>query len=530
MDLLTNASDSEVDSDFYSYRYLASEGFLPGYNFPRLPLSAFIPGRNKKKAEYLSRPRFLAISEFGPGAVVYHEGSRYKVDKVSIPAEHVRDDGTITTSVIKLCSVCGYMHEGEIAKTADVCDRCGTDIPDSNKIDTGMRLNAVTLKRRDKITCDEEERMRQGYQMLTGVRFSGQVGNEDCFQAAVVRDGVKIAKITYAPSATMWRINLGWNKRKEKERLGYELDVTSGKWLSKSAAEELADDDDAVERGTARTVTVVPYVSDTRNALMIEWANPLEVSAAANLQAALKVAIQAVFQIEDGELASESLPNEDTRNAILLYESAEGGAGVLRRLVDERNLLRVVVKKALEICHFDTDTFEDLPASETSKPACSTACYDCLMSYGNQRDHKHLDRNVAKELLRMLLDSELQTSQGPLTREEKMSDLLSRCDSDLERDWLRFIDAHKGHLPTTSQYIVETAQCKPDFIYRVQSVSVAVFIDGSHHDEAAIQLRDEKATEKLENLGWVVHRFNYANQSDWINLVREAPSVYGVDQ
>src|SRR5699024_4665331 len=34
-------------SDFFSYRYFASEGFLPGYSFPRLPLSAFIPGRRR---------------------------------------------------------------------------------------------------------------------------------------------------------------------------------------------------------------------------------------------------------------------------------------------------------------------------------------------------------------------------------------------------------------------------------------------------------------------------------------------------
>ena len=33
-----------LQSDFYSYRYLASEGFLPGYSFPRLPLAAYIPG------------------------------------------------------------------------------------------------------------------------------------------------------------------------------------------------------------------------------------------------------------------------------------------------------------------------------------------------------------------------------------------------------------------------------------------------------------------------------------------------------
>jgi hypothetical protein len=30
-------------SDFSTYRYLATEGFLPGYNFPRLPLYAYVP-------------------------------------------------------------------------------------------------------------------------------------------------------------------------------------------------------------------------------------------------------------------------------------------------------------------------------------------------------------------------------------------------------------------------------------------------------------------------------------------------------
>ena len=54
-------SDNLMQSDFYSYRYFASEGFLPGYNFPRLPLSAFIPGRRqvreKEGEEFLSRPR-----------------------------------------------------------------------------------------------------------------------------------------------------------------------------------------------------------------------------------------------------------------------------------------------------------------------------------------------------------------------------------------------------------------------------------------------------------------------------------------
>src|SRR5262249_41441456 len=41
--LLTNTGVSFDESDFYPYRYLASEGFLPGYNFPRLPLRAYVP-------------------------------------------------------------------------------------------------------------------------------------------------------------------------------------------------------------------------------------------------------------------------------------------------------------------------------------------------------------------------------------------------------------------------------------------------------------------------------------------------------
>ena len=104
--LLTETEDF-AQSDFYSYRYFASEGFLPGYNFPRLPLSAFIPARRTtQREEYLSRPRFLAISEFGPRAVVYHEGSRYLINRVILP---VRDDELLTTQA-KQCGQCGYLH------------------------------------------------------------------------------------------------------------------------------------------------------------------------------------------------------------------------------------------------------------------------------------------------------------------------------------------------------------------------------------------------------------------------------------
>ena len=85
--------------------YFASEGFLPGYNFPRLPVSAYLPGErvsasNKREMAAISRPRFLAVSEFGPRSLIYHEGSRYRVDGVLLPS--MEQDGTRTTSCTDL--------------------------------------------------------------------------------------------------------------------------------------------------------------------------------------------------------------------------------------------------------------------------------------------------------------------------------------------------------------------------------------------------------------------------------------------
>ena len=83
-----------MNSDFYTYRYLAAEGFLPGYNFPRLPLMAFIPGRREKVARdsFLSRPRFLGLSEFGPQSFIYHEGSAYRVRRAILT---IREDASV---------------------------------------------------------------------------------------------------------------------------------------------------------------------------------------------------------------------------------------------------------------------------------------------------------------------------------------------------------------------------------------------------------------------------------------------------
>jgi len=79
-ELLENRTSYSSLSEFYPYRYLASEGFLPGYNFTRLPMRTYIPVGDS--GEYISRPRFIALREFGPRNIIYHKGSKYQIEQL----------------------------------------------------------------------------------------------------------------------------------------------------------------------------------------------------------------------------------------------------------------------------------------------------------------------------------------------------------------------------------------------------------------------------------------------------------------
>jgi len=220
-------SANVIQSDFYSYRYFASEGFLPGYNFPRLPLSAYIPGRRRQKDEFLSRPCFLAISEFGPRSIIYHEGSRYIVNKVILPVGDVGEDEILPTASAKLCPKCGYLHPIPAEDQGpDLCEYCNQLL--DLAITPLFRLQNATTKRRDRINCDEEERLRLGYEIKSGVRFTMHGGKPNFTRAALKGSGTDpVAVLTYGHSATLWRINLGWVRRKEKNKFGFVL-VRSG--------------------------------------------------------------------------------------------------------------------------------------------------------------------------------------------------------------------------------------------------------------------------------------------------------------
>lgn len=516
IDILLEAQNA-IDSDFYSYRYFASEGFLPGYNFPRLPLSAYIPGRRDRlgKNEYLSRPRFLAISEFGPRAIVYHEGSRYRINRVILQVREDSQDPALTS--VKQCGNCGYLHPMPEGGGPDLCERCTHRL--GLPLASLLRMQNVATKRADRINCDEEERTRMGFEVQTGFRFTERGGKPSCETARAQQGGAILADLTYAHAGTLWRMNLGWKRRARREEYGFVIDTERGYW-KKNEEEPDEDDQDPLSPQQRR---VIPYVEDRRNCLIVDPGQDLDAAQIVSLQAALKNAVQVEFQLEENEIAAETLPSRESPRSILLYESSEGGAGVLRRLVSEPDALGRVARRALEICHFDAESGADRGKAERASEPCEAACYDCLMSYANQIDHALLDRKAIREILMQLTLASVSTSPAPVSRPEHMNRLLRLCQSDLEKAWLTFIESRTLRLPSKAQARIEACRTCPDFFY--DESLTAVYVDGPHHRYPERQARDRTQTACMEDLGYSVIRFGL--EEDWGKIIERHPNVFG---
>ncbi len=528
MELLTAEGERVAQSDFSSYRYFASEGFLPGYSFPRLPLSAFIPGRAESagRDDYLSRPRFLAISEFGPQAFVYHEGAVYQVRKVQMPPRDVEQGSELLTTTAKVCDACGELHDYSGNAGPDVCRRCGTRLP--APMANLFRMTNVTATRRRRISSDEEERTRYGYDIRTALRFGTVDGMPSAQSAQIMAGDNELAKLTYGDTATIWRVNYGWKRRKDDEPPGFVLDVDRGIW----ARNQQAGEDEQLPDGTIRNAKrVVPYVEDRRNSLLVELSDlpqgetREDVAARRALLAsagsALKRAIQAVYQLEDSELAAEVLPTADDPRQLLFFESSEGGAGVLRRLVRDADAIARVADEGLRICHFDDDA--PPPAEE-----CTASCYDCLMGYGNQSEHRFLDRHLIHDLLLSLAEATVRTSPGPVDRAEHLERLMRLATHRSEQDWLSFAEEHRLLLPTGAQERIDEAIACPDFVYA--DAMVAVFVDGGVHGYADVAELDRATTNRMEDAGWTVLRFRTDERQRWPEIAAEHPETFGGQQ
>jgi ATP-dependent helicase YprA (DUF1998 family) len=519
LNLLLQVGVAREESDFYPYRYLASEGFLPGYNFPALPVRAWAP---RNQGEFIPRPRFLALREFAPGNIVYHEGAKWQVVAFQAPPGGLDE----RRRQQRLCLTCGAFCEPHL----DLCPVCNSRFDGENSLLLSLlEMPNVRLRRRERITSEEEERRRRGYLIETFYQFSPALTLSSSHvlplssspalplsssPALPLSSSHALFSLTYAPAATLMRVNHGWRTARTP---GFVVDFESGEIINDP--ERQREESPVPLRRPSRPETVHLSVQNTQNLLLLRPADPSLFSdrtLATSLRVALQRGLEGYFQVEEDELAAEIIGREE-HCTILFYETSEGGSGVLRRLVEEPNALANVAAEALARLHFD-------PSGADQKPDCIAACYECLLSYSNQLDAFYLDRRRIRDLLLALARTRTLPQVGGRAYPEHLAWLRSLTDSrsELERRFLQALAEGGYRLPDDAQHEIPDPRCVPDFFY---APNILVFCDGSVHDAPDQRRADETLRRELSERGYRVLVIRYDRPLE--EQIRAAPEVFG---
>jgi len=317
--------------------------------------------------------------------------------------------------------------------------------------------------------------------------------------------------MAYGAGATITRLNKGLRRRADKKILGFRIDPVSGYWARN-------EEEDADERALDPTASprqwIVPSVQDRKNALLFQpVGDRLSEVTLATVQQAILRGIEAVFQLEEGEMLAEPMPTRDARNGFLLYEATEGGAGVLTRLVGQETSLATVARRALEIMHLAVgdgpwpDSISGL--SDQPGTACVAACYRCLMSYYNQPEHELLDRRDEDARTMLLRLARART----VPRDDRGSQTLGSAaeEDSCEGRWLA--EASRRGIPAPDPEAFMAGGRSVRFVWR------------RHYVAAVIDEADRPALPPMEDLGFEVIEFE--DPAGWNAAFARLASVLG---
>ena len=100
---------------------------------------------------------------------------------------------------------------------------------------------------------------------------------------------------------------------------------------------------------------------------------------------------------------------------------------------------------------------------------------------------------------------------------------MNQASSELERKWLRFLDALHLSLPERAQVYMQKFEIRADFVY--DGAITVIYVDGPIHDYPERAERNASQRESLWDFGYTVIVFRH--QDDWRKIISGFPGVFG---
>jgi hypothetical protein len=435
----------------------------------------------------------IALNEFAPGNTLYFKNQKYRIRR----ARPKKKEQVPVMEPVLICPVCESIFLGENVINLPACPECGESFEMHHYDAKAMEFPDMSASRSERITSDEEERMRRGYNISRHYERGSTV------EKYIVKADTSF-KIMYEHNGKIIAINKGTKKFEEGgEHSGFIFCNACNEWLSGGKV------DNHIEKECYRNATeeniiggIYLFTKDNHDVVTLEIPVPDSISPDdreafyLSVKEALLQGIQISLNVEENEVKGmvKPIPQKEGEFRIIIFEKAEGGVGIVKALTDEHRL-RDIFAKAREILH-------------EGEEGCKKACYECLLSYYNQMEHGLLDRHLALAFLGRYRSFRIESE----VEEDTLEKLRSMCDSDFERAVLDKIVEFGLRIPDKAQKILYkdgVAIAKPDFFY---DPNIAVFVDGPVHEKEYVKEDDKKKRDTLRALGYTVISIRDVNE------------------
>jgi len=389
-------SKSRDDEDLLEV--IINAGLLPRYAFPVDVVTLYRNKPDKYEIEDdVSRDLQIALSEFAPGAELVIDGNEYQVVGLY---DRYKGGPYEPTAQFYQCPECRAVYTRSLdpqgnptAPWADRCESC-KEPHDSRRVSYTTRPPGFRTDWRIR----DVKKYRGGKQERAGSASTAQLE-----MGASVDNGDLLFNdrlwLSLRSDGDLYSVNRG----PDPQDVGFWICPKCGRGLKQQNEKHAAPDTYGKHQCDGKPKNRVVLLHSIRTGVVLLGLNlppgyvgdPRTSAGRAvwlSMGSALLRAAAAELQIDPSELAMGMRPwrisGDVLSGEVYLYDTLPNGAGYAQAMADPVTL-KAIFERAMELC---------------STCKCNGACYSCMLDYSNQRIHALLDRRLALDVLRFVLD------------------------------------------------------------------------------------------------------------------------------